>query len=89
MAMTIEREKRILGDTPDRRVASIAWDPGPGGWVTLNSDGPTDYRAGKAAADGLLRDSSRRFLLANSMNVGIFSITRAEMQGAIKGLQRV
>ncbi|CAN1138236.1 Putative ribonuclease H protein At1g65750 [Linum perenne] len=89
MADALERDRVSPGDGADTRVVNVAWDPGPEGWVTLNSDGLVDYSAGIAAAGGLLRDSEGRCLLAYSMNLGACSITRAEMRGAIEGLQRV
>ncbi|CAN1178076.1 Putative ribonuclease H protein At1g65750 [Linum perenne] len=71
-----------------RRTAQIAWDPGPENWVTLNSDGSVDTQRGKAAAGGLVRNSEGRCLLAFSMNLGICSVTRAELRGVIEGLHR-
>ncbi|CAN1800931.1 Putative ribonuclease H protein At1g65750 [Linum perenne] len=41
-----------------------------------------------AATGGLLRDDQGRCLLAFTMNLGTCSITRAELRGAIEGLQR-
>ncbi|CAN1297159.1 Putative ribonuclease H protein At1g65750 [Linum perenne] len=89
MADALERDRVSPGDGADTMVVNVAWDPGPEGWVTLNSDGLVDYSAGIAAAGGLLRDSEGRCLLAYSMDLGACSITRAEMHAAIEGLQRV
>ncbi|CAN1128563.1 Putative ribonuclease H protein At1g65750 [Linum perenne] len=55
--------------------------------VTLNSDGAVDVVRGKAAAGGLARDPMGRCLLDYSMNLGSCSITRAEIRGALEGLQ--
>ncbi|CAN1126038.1 Putative ribonuclease H protein At1g65750 [Linum perenne] len=69
-------------------MADIHWDPGPEGWVVLNSDGSAYRLTGRATAGGLVRDSEGRGMLAYSMNLGRCSITRAEMRGAIEGLRR-
>ncbi|CAN1241090.1 Putative ribonuclease H protein At1g65750, partial [Linum perenne] len=67
---------------------AIAWDLGPEGWVTLNSDRSVDLTRRKAAASGLLRDEAGRCLFAFTMNLGSCSITRAESRGALEGLHR-
>ncbi|CAN1162512.1 Putative ribonuclease H protein At1g65750 [Linum perenne] len=54
----------------------------------ISTDGSVDKRRGKAAAGGLLRDFDGRCITAFAMNLGSCSITRAEMRGAIEGLQR-
>ncbi|CAN1170712.1 Putative ribonuclease H protein At1g65750 [Linum perenne] len=43
---------------------------------------------GKAAASGILRDSNGKGLLAYTMNLGICSITKAEIRGALEGIKR-
>ncbi|CAN1179328.1 Putative ribonuclease H protein At1g65750, partial [Linum perenne] len=71
----------------DQSVATeISWDPGPEDWTTINSDGSFISESGKASAGGLLRDSSGRPLKAFTANLGICSITRAELRGALIGL---
>ncbi|CAN1797111.1 Putative ribonuclease H protein At1g65750 [Linum perenne] len=69
-------------------MTSVAWTPGPVGWITVNSDGSFDARLGRAAAGGLARDSEGRCRFAYTMNLGSCSITRAEMRGASEGLRR-
>ncbi|CAN1133907.1 Putative ribonuclease H protein At1g65750 [Linum perenne] len=61
---------------------------GPPEWYTLNSDGSVQGARGKAAAGGLIRDSEGRCLDAYTVNLGICSITRAEIRGAIEGIRR-
>ncbi|CAN1188278.1 Putative ribonuclease H protein At1g65750, partial [Linum perenne] len=56
-------------------------------WVTLNSDGSVLSETGQAAAEGLIRDHQGRYLVAFTMNLGKCSITRAELRGAVSGLQ--
>ncbi|CAN1249087.1 Putative ribonuclease H protein At1g65750 [Linum perenne] len=65
----------------------ISWEPAPPEWVTLNSDGSVLSESGQAAAGGLIRNSQGRCLAAFSMNLGKCSITRAELRGAVSGLQ--
>ncbi|CAN1841153.1 Putative ribonuclease H protein At1g65750 [Linum perenne] len=69
-------------------MTSVAWTPGPVGWITVNSDGSFDARLGRAAAGGLARDSEGRCRFAYTMNLGSCSITRAEIRGASEGLRR-
>ncbi|CAN1158508.1 Putative ribonuclease H protein At1g65750 [Linum perenne] len=57
-------------------------------WHTLNVDGSVERQSGRAAAGGLLRDHLGRCSLAFTMNLGVCTITRAEMRGAIEGLSR-
>ncbi|CAN1830977.1 Putative ribonuclease H protein At1g65750 [Linum perenne] len=70
------------------RETEISWDPGPPGWVTLNTDGSVIPSRAAATAGGLLRDEMGRCLLAYTVNLGNCSITRAELRGAIEGLKR-
>ncbi|CAN1759813.1 Putative ribonuclease H protein At1g65750 [Linum perenne] len=82
------RNNLLLGNQVKRMPTDIAWDPGPPGWVTLNTDGSADSDRHRATAGGLLRDDLGKCLLAFTMNLGNCSITRAEMRGAIEGLHR-
>ncbi|CAN1787029.1 Putative ribonuclease H protein At1g65750 [Linum perenne] len=54
--------------------------------VGEESDGSVEATGGRTAAGGLLRNSHGRCLLAFTMNLGRCSITRAEIRGAIEGL---
>ncbi|CAN1289290.1 Putative ribonuclease H protein At1g65750 [Linum perenne] len=67
---------------------NVAWDPGPKGWVSLNTDDSFDRARQKATAGGILRDHTGKFILAFSMNLGSCSVTRAEMRKALEGLRR-
>ncbi|CAN1833322.1 Putative ribonuclease H protein At1g65750 [Linum perenne] len=82
------RCSRHLPSVHTRRLANVAWTPGPPEWITLNTDGSFDARRGRAAAGGLARDSYGRCRFAYTMNLGSCSITRAEMRGATEGLRR-
>ncbi|CAN1813880.1 Putative ribonuclease H protein At1g65750, partial [Linum perenne] len=61
---------------------------GPHDWVTLNTDGSVRGPQGRAAAGGLFRNSSGNCLHAYTVNLGICSITRAEICGALEGIRR-
>ncbi|CAN1165414.1 Putative ribonuclease H protein At1g65750 [Linum perenne] len=67
----------------------ISWKPGPEDWITLNTDGAVNQASRRATAGGLLRNEAGYCLMAFSANLGICSITRAEMRGAIIGLKIV
>ncbi|CAN1233455.1 Putative ribonuclease H protein At1g65750, partial [Linum perenne] len=83
----MERDGSILVDSNSRRMAEVAWQAGPTGWVTLNSD--RSVIRGKAATGGIIRDNYGNCLIAYTMHLGACSITRAEIRGALEGLNRV
>ncbi|CAN1791749.1 Putative ribonuclease H protein At1g65750 [Linum perenne] len=72
---------------PARTEVCISWEPAPPEWVTLNSDGYVISESGQAAARGLIRDYQGHCLAPFSENLGICSITRAELRGVVSGLQ--
>ncbi|CAN1744714.1 Putative ribonuclease H protein At1g65750 [Linum perenne] len=59
------------------------------GWLVrlAGSDGSVQGQQGKAAAGGLLRDINSNCILAYTMSLGICSITRAEIRGALEGVR--
>ncbi|CAI0449362.1 unnamed protein product [Linum tenue] len=65
----------------------ISWKPPPLEWVTLNSDSPVIPESDHATAGGLIRDHTGCCLAAFASNLEICSITRAELRGAVEGLQ--
>ncbi|CAN1797782.1 Putative ribonuclease H protein At1g65750 [Linum perenne] len=71
-----------------KQTISVAWEPGLAEWITLNSDGSFNARAGRATAGVLARDADGRCIFAYTMNFGNCSIMRAKMRGAIEGLRR-
>ncbi|CAN1813020.1 Putative ribonuclease H protein At1g65750 [Linum perenne] len=81
------RNNLLLGNQVKRRPTEIAWDPGPPGWVTLNTDGSVDSNRQGTTVGGLIRDDLGRCFLAFTMNLGNCSIKRAELRGAIEGLR--
>ncbi|CAN1201045.1 Putative ribonuclease H protein At1g65750 [Linum perenne] len=83
----IEKQTIGIGEDQIRRITDIAWEPGPNDWWVLNTDGSSNTNLGKSTAGGLLRDASGLCLFAFTMNLGFCSITRAELRGAIRGLQ--
>ncbi|CAI0558302.1 unnamed protein product [Linum tenue] len=72
---------------PARTEVEISWKPPPPEWVTLNTDGSVIQESGRASAGGLIRDHRGCCLAAFAMNLGVCSITRAELRGAMEGLQ--
>ncbi|CAN1165453.1 Putative ribonuclease H protein At1g65750 [Linum perenne] len=70
-----------------RRTIAIDWDPGPEGWVTINTDGSVLQSSGNATAGGLIRDHLGHCFSAFSANLGRCSITRAELRGILHGLE--
>ncbi|CAN1824417.1 Putative ribonuclease H protein At1g65750 [Linum perenne] len=78
----------ILGSQPlPRRTVATEWDPGPEGWVTVNTDGSVVQPSGNASASGLIRDHLGHCSLAFSANLGRCSITRAELRDILHGLE--
>ncbi|CAN1162799.1 Putative ribonuclease H protein At1g65750, partial [Linum perenne] len=88
VTLASRREGNTIGREARNFLLDVRWEPGPDGWIVLNSDGSVHQQTGRAAAGGLIRDSGGRCLLAYSMNLGSCSITRAEIRGAIEGLVR-
>ncbi|CAN1124680.1 Putative ribonuclease H protein At1g65750 [Linum perenne] len=85
---TMERDRFISHTGPPTRTGGyFSWEPAPPEWVTLNSDGSVLPETGQASAGGLIRDHQGRCLAAFTMNLGKCSITRAELRGAVSGLQ--
>ncbi|CAN1137136.1 Putative ribonuclease H protein At1g65750 [Linum perenne] len=85
---TLDRDRSITDAVPPSRTeVCISWEPTPPEWVTLNSDGSVISESGQAAAGGLIRDYQGHCLAAFSENLGICSITRAELRGAVSDLQ--
>ncbi|CAN1187955.1 Putative ribonuclease H protein At1g65750 [Linum perenne] len=82
----MRRTDRNLTQTQDRRMADIAWDPGPSGWVTINTDGAVNLGTGRAATGGLIRNEFGHCLAVFTMNIGCCTINRAELRGVITGL---
>ncbi|CAL1366987.1 unnamed protein product [Linum trigynum] len=76
-----------LGRSGSRRDVAVGWRPAPTGWITVNSDGSLLRPSGSTAVGGALRDWQGRLLGAYTMNLGKCTITRAEIWGALKGLE--
>ncbi|CAN1163714.1 Putative ribonuclease H protein At1g65750, partial [Linum perenne] len=56
IAKALEQDSCWMGVNNGRSATDVAWDPGPSGWTTLNSDGAVKTNSGKASAGGVLRD---------------------------------
>ncbi|CAN1147969.1 hypothetical protein LINPERHAP1_LOCUS24474 [Linum perenne] len=81
-----QREARCFGTPRPKSWVDIAWEPGPTDWVTINTDGSFTPAIRKASVGGIIRTSDGRGLVAFTMNLGMCTITRAEIRGAITGL---
>ncbi|CAI0409128.1 unnamed protein product [Linum tenue] len=66
----------------------VGWKPPREGWVQVQTDGSVLGDSLAAAAGGLIRDRFGRCLDAFSCNLGVCSITSAELKGATVGLER-
>ncbi|CAN1328316.1 Putative ribonuclease H protein At1g65750 [Linum perenne] len=86
VAATLTQDKSLSQTPPSRVATEIVWDPGPDGWVTLNTDGSVNHSTGIATAGGLLRNHLGHCAAAFSANLGKCSITRAELRGILHGL---
>ncbi|CAN1178262.1 Putative ribonuclease H protein At1g65750 [Linum perenne] len=92
----IEMSKEAFGgfqilrgnERPQRHEANIYWEAGPTPGFTLNTDGSVSQPSGTAAAGGVIRNWEGRVVDAFTMNLGKCSITRAELTGAVTGLER-
>ncbi|CAN1143255.1 Putative ribonuclease H protein At1g65750 [Linum perenne] len=82
-----ERDTRCFGDRGLRRWEFIAWELGPVDGVAINTDGSYSPALNKASAGGIIRTNDGRGLVAFTMNLGQCSLTRAEIRGAITGLE--
>ncbi|CAN1127865.1 Putative ribonuclease H protein At1g65750 [Linum perenne] len=81
------RDRRCLGSTAMKKWDEISWDPGPTAGVTINTDGSYIPTVNKASTGGIIRSHEGRVLVDFTMNLGACSITRAEIRGAITGLE--
>ncbi|CAN1146174.1 Putative ribonuclease H protein At1g65750, partial [Linum perenne] len=86
VVMALNHDKS-LGQVPSPRMSTeIVWDPGPNGWITLNTDGSVTHSTDIAIACGLLRNHLGHCSAAFSANLGKCSITRGELRGIVHGL---
>ncbi|CAN0826718.1 Putative ribonuclease H protein At1g65750 [Linum grandiflorum] len=81
------REVRSL----TRQTQLIGWlrSPTDEGCFTLSTDGSLRSPTKLAAAEGVIRTDTGRFVKAFTANLGSCSITRAEMRAIVDGLQLV
>ncbi|CAN1853511.1 Putative ribonuclease H protein At1g65750 [Linum perenne] len=64
----------------------IGWKPAGDPWFTLNTDGSLANN-GRAAAGEAIRSPDGSLLAAFTTNLGICSITQAEIRGIIEGMK--
>ncbi|CAN1179373.1 Putative ribonuclease H protein At1g65750 [Linum perenne] len=82
-----EHDARCFGDRGLRRWEFVVWEPGPMDEITINTDGSYSPALNRATAGGIIRTNDGKGLAAFKMNLGHCSITRAEIRGAITGLE--
>lgn len=58
----------------------------PSGWVKLNTDGSSRGNPGEATGGGLIRDETGKWLVGFGLNIGICSVTAAELWALYHGL---
>ncbi|CAN1145857.1 Putative ribonuclease H protein At1g65750 [Linum perenne] len=83
----MDRDSRLAPAEDRRLLMDIAWELGPGDWVTVNTDGSVLSSPDRAARGGIVRSSEGQTLATFDTNLGICSVTRAELRGAILGLE--
>ncbi|CAN1313847.1 Putative ribonuclease H protein At1g65750 [Linum perenne] len=81
----LSRDHR-LDSLVGHELREVRWDPGPDDWLIINTDGSVRHPSGEVAAGGLVRNNSGFCLLVFTANLGICSITRAELRGILLGL---
>ncbi|CAN0857262.1 Putative ribonuclease H protein At1g65750 [Linum grandiflorum] len=70
-----------------RQTQLIGWRPSDEGWFTLSTDESFRSPTKLAAAGGVIRTDTGRFVKAFTVNLGSCSITRAELRAIADGLQ--
>nr|XP_025674247.1 uncharacterized protein LOC112774442 [Arachis hypogaea] len=73
-----KHSSRILKVIRDKLVG---WEPPNWGWAKLNIDGSVLQPGHKGACGGLIRDWRGRTIVGFSMNIGVCTITQAELWG--------
>ncbi|CAN1146334.1 Putative ribonuclease H protein At1g65750, partial [Linum perenne] len=73
---------------PARQDSLICWEAAATPSYTLNTDGSVIHSSGQAAVGGVLRNGEGRVFEAFTVNLGKCSITRAELTGAVIGMER-
>ncbi|CAN0890369.1 Putative ribonuclease H protein At1g65750 [Linum grandiflorum] len=68
-------------------IKQIGWCAENHPWVTLNTNGSVINPDSKDAAGGVLRNSDGNVLRAFMSNLGVCSITRADLRGVVDGLE--
>ncbi|CAN1845776.1 Putative ribonuclease H protein At1g65750 [Linum perenne] len=81
-------EASVVPDTNMPRQIQVTWQAGQEGWVTVNSDGSVLGPRGRASAGGILRQANGQGICAYAINLGVCSITRAEIRGALEGIKQ-
>ncbi|CAI0393266.1 unnamed protein product [Linum tenue] len=81
------KDKLIHSNHRDKQAEDLSWIPPPQHWVAVNTDGSVKQPHSQAASGGIIRDHLGRCLGGFYANLGACTITRAELKGALQGLQ--
>ncbi|CAN1161717.1 Putative ribonuclease H protein At1g65750 [Linum perenne] len=87
MEVAMDRDNRLHPNQGMRMEAHISWKPGPCDWVTVNVDGSVLRSPARADYKGVVRSEDGRAIGAFAANLGCCSVTRAELRGAVLGLE--
>ncbi|EEF37440.1 conserved hypothetical protein [Ricinus communis] len=74
--------KAYNGRTP----VSLCWNPPPPDFFKLNTDGAVHQSCWHEYVGGLIKDTNDKWVACLSMNIGLCSITFAELWGGYQGL---
>lgn len=85
-AREIEDCLRLESCSPFKQQRLISWTFPPTGWVKLNTDGSVKGSSGEAAGGGLIRDETGRWMVRFGVNIGICTVTVAELWALFHGL---
>ncbi|CAN1146791.1 Putative ribonuclease H protein At1g65750 [Linum perenne] len=84
----IELNSIKCGLSRNKVINQISWEAAPDPKATLNTDGLVQSNTGESAAGGVIRDSNCRVIDVFAANLGVCSISRAEMTAIIIGMER-
>ncbi|CAN1178247.1 Putative ribonuclease H protein At1g65750 [Linum perenne] len=87
LGATYAREKTLGVKVLNKYEVEVSWSPQQAGWLALNTDGSVEGSSRSATRGGLIRNDSSHCFLAFYLNLGMCSITLAEIRATLFGLQ--
>jgi len=84
-----EAKESLILIKQERRIEEIQvkWKPPPIDWFKINTDGAVSVRKGWTACGGLIRDHNGRWIAGFTSYLGLCSVLKAEIWGAIIGVR--